>query len=119
MKFFLFVAATLGLLLPGRVTSFAPLLPILKNPDTKSLSKLSMAVDIDVPVIHTTSYGPANLRYSDFLKLVDANKVEKVSFSADGTNMLGVDVHGTRFKIEALPNDPDLLTQLTEHKVRL
>lgn len=76
-----------------------------------------MAMAVDVPVIQTTSYGPANLRYSDFLKLLDANRIEKVSFSSDGTNMLGVDVGGTRFKIEALPNDPDLLTQLTEHKV--
>jgi cell division protease FtsH len=33
--------------------------------------------------------------------------------------LLGVDVDGTRLKIEALPNDPDLLTQLTEHKVCL
>jgi cell division protease FtsH len=30
---------------------------------------------------------------------------------------LGVDVNGVRVAIEALPNDPDLLTQLTQHKV--
>merc|ERR1712127_10476 len=31
--------------------------------------------------------------------------------------MGGVDVDGTRLKIQSLPNDPDLLTQLTTHKV--
>ncbi len=31
--------------------------------------------------------------------------------------MLGVDKAGSRIKIEALPNDPTLLSELTEHKV--
>ena len=62
---------------------------------------------------------PTNVRYSDFVKMVDRNRMEKVTFSSDGTQLLGVDVDGVRVKIEALPNDPDLLTQLTEHKVRL
>ncbi|KAL3904573.1 MAG: hypothetical protein SGILL_010013, partial [Bacillariaceae sp.] len=53
----------------------------------------------------------------DFLKLVNGDKIEKVTFSADGTQLLGVDVDGSRLKIESLPNDPDLLTQLTTHKV--
>jgi len=48
---------------------------------------------------------------------VDGDRIEKVTFSADGTQLLGVDVDGTRIKLEALPNDPDLLTQLTSHKV--
>jgi hypothetical protein len=30
---------------------------------------------------------------------------------------LGVNVDGARLKIESLPNDPDLLSQLTTHKV--
>ena len=57
------------------------------------------------------------VRYSDFLKLVNADRIEKVTFSADGTQLLGVDAEGVRLAIEALPNDPDLLTQLTSHKV--
>lgn len=74
----------------------------------------------DLPVIQQNSYGqPADVRYSDFLKLVNADRIEKVTFSADGTQLLGVDADGVRMKIEALPNDPDLLTQLTTHKVRL
>ena len=87
-----------------------------------------MAVDIDVPpppsspnvpVIQRSVGGaPSDVRYSDFLKLVNANRIEKVTFSADGTKLLGVDVDGVRLQIESLPSDPDLLTQLTSHKVR-
>lgn len=73
----------------------------------------------DLPVVQQNSYGqPTDVRYSDFLKLVNADRIEKVTFSADGTQLLGVDVDGARVKIEALPNDPDLLSQLTSHKVR-
>jgi hypothetical protein len=77
------------------------------------------AVNPDLPVLERRAGGaPSDLRYSDFLKLVNADKVEKVTFSSDGTQLLGVDTDGSRLKIEALPNDPDLLTQLTTHKVR-
>jgi cell division protease FtsH len=71
----------------------------------------------DVPIIQSKGGAPVDVRYSDFLKLVDANRVEKVTFSADGTQLLGVDTEGVRIKLESLPNDPDLLTQLTSHKV--
>jgi hypothetical protein len=50
--------------------------------------------------------------------MVKANKIEKVTFSLDGTQLLGVDTDGSWIKIEALPNDPQLLTDLTLHKVR-
>ena len=101
-------------------------------------SQLSMALDVNVdaavetpvapalerqvetPVIaRNPNGGPSDVRYSEFLKLVDSDKIEKVTFSADGTQLLGVDVDGTRLKIQSLPNDPDLLTQLTNHKVRV
>ena len=65
---------------------------------------LSMALDMppapegnskDLPVIQQNSYGqPTDVRYSDFLKLVNADRVEKVTFSSDGTQLLGVDVDG-------------------------
>ena len=72
----------------------------------------------EVPVIQSRNGAPVDVRYSDFLKLVNADRLEKVTFNADGTKLLGVDSDGVRLKIEALPNDPDLLTQLTTHKVR-
>jgi len=80
------------------------------------------AVDVakpssNLPVIESRGGAPVDVRYSDFLKLVNADRIEKVTFSADGTKLLGVDTDGVRVKIEALPNDPDLLTQLTQHKV--
>lgn len=72
----------------------------------------------ELPTIVANQYGqPSEVRYSDFLRLVNADKIEKVTFSADGTQLLGVDVDGSRLKIETLPNDPDLLQQLTGHKV--
>merc|ERR1719261_1671350 len=70
-----------------------------------------------MPTIQSRGGAPGDVRYSDFLKLVNGDKIEKVTFSADGTQLLGVDTDGTRIKLEALPNDPDLLTQLTTHKV--
>ena len=72
----------------------------------------------NLPVIQSRGGAPGAVRYSDFLRLVKADRVEKVTFSADGTQLLGVDTDGTRLKIEALPNDPDLLTELSSHKVR-
>jgi len=68
-------------------------------------------------IVKAPGGAPSAVRYSDFLKLVKADRVEKVTFSADGTKLLGVDNDGTRIAIEALPNDPDLLTELTGHKV--
>ena len=76
-----------------------------------------MSTESSTAVIQRSQYGPTDVRYSDFLKLVNGDKIEKVTFSADGTQLLGVDVDGTRLKIEALPNDPELLSQLTAHKV--
>ena len=123
MKFF--STAVLGLLLAEQTNAFAPFTPRV-TPNAKSSSARSMAMDVEAApaatsqepvVIQKSQYGPTDVRYSDFLSLVNSDKVEKVTFSSDGTQLLGVDVDGTRLKIEALPNDPDLLTQLTSHKV--
>ena len=125
MKFQL--AAFTSLVLADQAMAFAPHSPVSKNYNAKGSSGRFMAMDMemppavqnDVPAIQKSSYGPTDVRYSDFLKLVNADKIEKVTFSADGSQLLGVDVDGTRVKIEALPNDPDLLTELTNHKVRV
>ena len=129
MKFAL-IAVTSLLLSGNPATAFAP--PTQATFRTASSSSaLGMAVDMpppepetavvktqELPTVAPNVYGqPSDIRYSDFLKLVNGDKVEKVTFSADGTQLLGVDVDGTRLKIETLPNDPDLLTQLTTHKV--
>eukprot|EP00980_Cylindrotheca_fusiformis_P009414 scaffold2058_cov115-Cylindrotheca_fusiformis.AAC.7 len=118
------IAAVSALLLSEQANAFvSPIHPF----SSSSSSKMYMAMDVpmppavssnsDLPVIQKNQYGPTDVRYSDFLKLVSADKIEKVTFSSDGSQLLGVDVDGTRVKIEALPNDPSLLTELTEHKV--
>eukprot|EP00188_Purpureofilum_apyrenoidigerum_P004627 Plantae.Rhodophyta-Purpureofilum_apyrenoidigerum.ctg5358.p1 GENE.Plantae.Rhodophyta-Purpureofilum_apyrenoidigerum.ctg5358~~Plantae.Rhodophyta-Purpureofilum_apyrenoidigerum.ctg5358.p1 ORF type:complete len:781 (+),score=159.67 Plantae.Rhodophyta-Purpureofilum_apyrenoidigerum.ctg5358:32-2374(+) len=56
-------------------------------------------------------------RYSKFIDAVESDQVEKVTFSADGERVLAVDVDGNRYRLDALPNDPNLLKTLTDHKV--
>jgi len=126
----------MALLLAEQTSTFSPFTPVRTKYKSSSSSSLSMAIDIlpaekttvvstaveisassDTSEIQKSQYGPTDVRYSKFLKLVDGNKIEKVTFSADGTQLLGVNVDGTRLKIEALPNDPELLSQLTSHKV--
>lgn len=117
-----------GLLLAEGIAAFTPSSPVQTKHSNARNSQRFMALDMEaapspvtdssLPVIQQNSYGqPTEVRYSDFLKLVTGDRVEKVTFSADGTQLLGVDVDGARLRIEALPNDPDLLTALTTHKV--
>lgn len=122
MKFSL--AAVSALLMADQVVAFVPQSPLSKT----GSSRRYMAADMppapqtqsNLPVVQQNQYGqPSDVRYSDFLKLVNADRIEKVTFSSDGTQLLGVDVDGARLKIEALPNDPDLLSELTKHKVRV
>ena len=116
------LAVVASFLASNGVTAFAPPQQITRT------SRLSMAMEEappapvssterEMPVIQSKGGAPVDVRYSDFLQLVNGDKIEKVTFSADGTQLLGVDTDGTRLKLEALPNDPDLLTQLTSHKV--
>ena len=133
MKFSL--TALTALLLTEQTIAFAPHASVVQRSRSQYRSNadfLAMAVDMpdapavsvvsttsNLPVIQANSYGqPTDVRYSDLLKLINADRIEKVTFSADGSQLLGVDVDGARLKIETLPNDPDLLTQLTNHKVR-
>jgi cell division protease FtsH len=110
------------LLAEQHASAFAPHSPLASR--TSSSSRL-MAMDmppaekqVDAPIVKQSGNGPTDVRYSEFLKMIDSNKLEKVTFSSDGTQLLGVDVDGSRLKIESLPNDPNLLTALTSHKVR-
>jgi hypothetical protein len=120
------MTTVMAMFLAEQAAAFASYTAVAKNCcKTKGSGQLFMAIPVDMPppsnlpVIQQIRFGvPADVRYSDFLKLVNANRIEKVTFSADGTQLLGVDVEGVRVKIESLPNDPSLLTELTEHKVR-
>lgn len=118
------IAVAASFLLDNGVSAFAP--PQCAASSSSRNTRLFMAMDmppaapessIELPIVQARGGAPVDVRYSDFLKLVNGDRIEKVTFSADGTQLLGVDTDGTRLKLEALPNDPDLLTQLTTHKV--
>eukprot|EP01083_Nonionella_stella_P188553 695246_1 len=120
---FLSIALVGTFLFNSSASAFVPA-PIASVPRSNALFAMeeapaaaAAASASDIPAIQSKGGAPVDVRYSDFLKLVNADRVEKVTFSADGTQLLGVDTEGVRIKLEALPNDPDLLTQLTSHKV--
>eukprot|EP00981_Chlorochromonas_danica_P006339 scaffold1365_cov163-Ochromonas_danica.AAC.29 len=56
--------------------------------------------------------------YSHFLDEVEKNEVEKVTFSPDGKKAVGTDSDGDRFAVD-IPNDPNLLSFLVQHKVEI
>jgi cell division protease FtsH len=61
---------------------------------------------------------PAKWIYSKFLDEVEKNHVEKVTFSPDGKKAVGVDEEGDKFTVD-IPNDPNLLSFLVQHKVEI
>lgn len=61
---------------------------------------------------------PEKWIYSKFLDEVEKNDVEKVTFSPDGKKAVGVDNDGDRFTVD-IPNDPNLLSFLVQHKVEI
>lgn len=120
------IAIAASFLLDNGVSAFAPPQSASSSSSSSRNTRLPMAMDmppaapessVELPIVQARGGAPVDVRYSDFLKLVNGDRIEKVTFSADGTQLLGVDTDGTRLKLEALPNDPDLLTQLTTHKV--
>eukprot|EP00752_Nemacystus_decipiens_P001462 g1438.t1 len=98
---------------------------------TIAFSSPAMAVDVPPPASPFANAGgqapPAmmqrsvqtveNIRYSDFVNAVEKDEIEKVSFSYDGKKLVAVDTDGVRVKLDSIPNDPELLTILTKHKV--
>lgn len=88
---------------------------------------LTNAVDIQPPVETQTrailnrqqSDGPIPIRYRQFLDLIQEERIEKVTFSSDGQRLIAMDTDGIRYRLDALPNDPELLASLTEKMVDL
>ena len=73
--------------------------------------------DPEVDLRSARGGGIANLRYSEFLQMVQDNQLEKVTFSSSGDQLLGIAKNGMRVKLDALPEYPKLLSQLTDHNV--
>lgn len=98
---------------------------------TIAFSSPALAVDLPPPSPFANAGGQAppammqkqsvqtveDIRYSDFVNAVEKDEIEKVSFSYDGKKLIAVDTDGARVKIDSIPNDPELLTILTKHKV--
>ena len=61
---------------------------------------------------------PEKWIYSKFLDEVEKNDVEKVTFAPDGKKAVGVNTDGDRFTVD-IPNDPNLLSFLVQHKVEI
>merc|ERR1711968_300469 len=61
---------------------------------------------------------PEKWIYSKFLDEVEKNDVEKVTFSPDGKKAVGINTDGDRFTVD-IPNDPNLLSFLVQHKVEI
>ena len=71
----------------------------------------------EAPAIVKETTAGGQWRYSEFINQVNGDNVEKVTFSSDGQQLLAIDTDGGRHKLEAIPNDPELLNTLTSHKV--
>jgi cell division protease FtsH len=56
--------------------------------------------------------------YSRFLDEVENDRVEKITFSPEGKTAAGVNSDGDRFRVD-IPNDPNLLSFLVQHKVEI
>lgn len=96
----------------AKVSSLYPLRMVIPNVPPEIPSETS----IQQMQIENTQI-PKDIRYTDFLKLVKGDQIEKVTFSSDGTQVLGVDVKGNRVRIDYLPHDTTLLDDLTAHEV--
>ncbi|CAM9840173.1 unnamed protein product [Heterosigma akashiwo] len=78
----------------------------------------AIADDIDAaPTTSIVTGAAREIRYTEFLKMIETDEIEKVTFSPDGQKVLAVDTNGDRIKLDALPADPDLTNLLVEHKV--
>lgn len=79
--------------------------------------------DLSPQIIRTTpklqqANAPEKWIYSKFLDEVEKDDVEKVTFSPDGKKAVGVNTDGDRFIVD-IPNDPNLLSFLVQHKVEI
>ena len=101
-------AITLGLNFPSFAADYAP----SSQPPT-----LSPQLTRQAPRAAQAGV-PEKWIYSKFLDEVEKNNVEKVTFSPDGKKAVGVDDDGDRFTVD-IPNDPNLLSFLVQHKVEI
>lgn len=138
---------TLGLRQP-RWSSFSRFIPSTSTPlhatPTASIQRQNIAPSNNEQqsmrsAIRTIRKGTGgyiqDVRYSQFLKLVNKRRIERVTFSQDGTQLVGhlrtirkqkwfsfkrtrqQSENQYRVRINYLPNDPTLLTTLTDYNI--
>jgi cell division protease FtsH len=58
-----------------------------------------------------------NLRYSEFLSAVETEQIDKTLFYDNNKKIIAIDKENNKYKLDALPNDPDLLKILKNNNV--
>lgn len=58
-----------------------------------------------------------NLRYSEFLSAVETDQIDKTLFYDNNKKIIAIDKENNKYKLDALPNDPDLLKILRNNNV--
>lgn len=58
-----------------------------------------------------------NLRYSEFLSAVETDQIDKTLFYDNNKKIIAIDKENNKYKLDALPNDPDLLKILRDNNV--
>tara|TARA_B110001450_G_scaffold175648_1_gene163999 strand:+ start:474 stop:2381 length:1908 start_codon:yes stop_codon:yes gene_type:complete len=58
-----------------------------------------------------------NLRYSDFLSAIETHQIDKTLFYDNNKKIIAIDKENNKYKLDALPNDPDLLKILRDNNV--
>eukprot|EP01024_Parvocaulis_polyphysoides_P071819 TRINITY_DN898_c0_g1_i2.p1 TRINITY_DN898_c0_g1~~TRINITY_DN898_c0_g1_i2.p1 ORF type:complete len:711 (+),score=182.43 TRINITY_DN898_c0_g1_i2:156-2288(+) len=104
---------------PALAVDFTPP-PQTKVETVKPLELKSQSELKDAPIVSTESNSglpEGNLwRYSDFIRAVQAGKIERVRFSKDGSLLQLTAIDGRRAQV-TLPNDPDLVDILARNGV--
>ncbi len=58
-----------------------------------------------------------NLRYSEFLSAVETDQIDKTLFYDNNKKIIAIDKENNKYKLDALPNDPELLKILRNNNV--
>ena len=58
-----------------------------------------------------------NLRYSEFLSAVETDQIDKTLFYDNNKKIIAIDKENNKYKLDALPNDPNLLNILKNNNV--
>jgi len=58
-----------------------------------------------------------NFRYSDFLSAIENHEIDKTIFYDNNNKIIAIDINNNKYKLNALPNDPNLLKTLNDYNV--